>query len=249
MESRPGVLVIHGFTATLESVRPLEGPLRALGYDVSMPVLSGHSSSSPESLRGVRWSAWQRDAERAFEELSSRCSRVFVVGHSMGALLALDLAATHGSRVAGVVAAAPAFRLVSLLAPGRPLHFLAPVIGRLKKNWGLRAAFNDPVSSCTPPHYPWAPTDAILSFFDFISYASGRLDEVVSPVLIIHNRHEKTVLPESAEYVYGSISTPAVGKAITWLDRSEHQVFCDLEKEKAITAVTDFIQQQTERAS
>ncbi|ANT65957.1 alpha/beta hydrolase [Prosthecochloris sp. CIB 2401] len=249
MKGLPGVLVIHGFTATLESVRPLEAPLRALGYEVAMPVLAGHSASSPESLRGVRWSAWQRDAESSFLELASRCDRVFVVGHSMGALLAFDLAATYGDRVAGVVAATPAFRLVSLLAPGRPFHFLAPIIGRWKKNWGLRAAFTDPEFPCSQTHYPWAPTDAILSFFDLISYASGRLEEVASPVLIIHNRHEKTVLPESAEYVYKRISTPVVGKAITWLERSEHQVFCDLEKEVAIAAVTDFLQQQTECAS
>lgn len=132
MKGLPGVLVIHGFTATLESVRPLEAPLRALGYEVAMPVLAGHSASSPESLRGsggLHGSVMLS----SFLELASRCDRVFVVGHSMGALLAFDLAATYGDRVAGVVAATPAFRLVSLLAPGRPLHFLAPIIGRWKK--------------------------------------------------------------------------------------------------------------------
>src|SRR5208282_441095 len=61
-------------------------------------------------------------AERAFAELSSRCSQVFVAGLSMGGCLALRLAETQGQRVSGVIVVNPS------LAADTPLVALAPAL-------------------------------------------------------------------------------------------------------------------------
>ncbi len=79
-----GVLILHGFTSTGESVEALGRPLEALGIPFSIPLLRGHGAPSPEALRGVRWRQWLDDAEAAFEELSLKARRLVVVGHSMG---------------------------------------------------------------------------------------------------------------------------------------------------------------------
>ena len=50
-----GVLVIHGFTATLDSVNPLVESLEKQQIPVSAPLLKGHGGPSPEKLRGVTW--------------------------------------------------------------------------------------------------------------------------------------------------------------------------------------------------
>ena len=84
-----GVLIIHGFSATHESVAVLLKPLGELGIPVSLPLLAGHGAPSPEALRGLTWEAWMADAEQAFEELLLQVERIIVDGHSMGALLSL----------------------------------------------------------------------------------------------------------------------------------------------------------------
>ncbi|NEX11327.1 MAG: alpha/beta hydrolase [Prosthecochloris sp.] len=241
-----GVLIIHGFTATLESVMGLVDPLREMGVRVSVPVLRGHGADSPEMLRGVTWQDWMKDAETAFLELSQSVDRVFVVGHSMGGLIALNLAAKYRERIDGVVVAAPAIRLVSMLAPDRPLHFLTPILQSVVRNWDLKVAFSDPDEDGARVHYSWAPTDAIRSFFDLISFTHSRLHDISCPVLILHNRAEKTVLPESASIVYDNIATPEEDKELVWLERSEHQMFCDCEKERAIAIIVDYIRRKSE---
>ena len=47
-----GVLIVHGFTSSLDCVSGIEPPLKALGLPTRMPVLRGHSAESPEALRG-----------------------------------------------------------------------------------------------------------------------------------------------------------------------------------------------------
>jgi carboxylesterase len=242
-----GVLIIHGFTATLDSVKFLYQSLKELGIPVSLPLLTGHGAASPEALRGVRWEAWMADAEQALQKLSFESERIIVVGHSMGALLALNLAAKYHHKIDSLVLAAPAINLVSLLAPGRPLYFAAPVLSRIVRNWGLKGDFAGPECATCIPHYTWVPTDAVLSFFDLIKKTIEVLGRVTVPVLIIHNRSENTVRAESAMILYNRIATEPSGKSILWLEHSGHQIFCDCEREKAVRSIVAYVSSRIER--
>ncbi len=236
-----GVLILHGFTAKLDSVAALCAPLRELGIPVSMPLLAGHGASSPEALRGVGWEAWMADADKALQNLLFDAEQVIVIGHSMGALLSLNLAVRYQGKIDSLILAAPAIKLVSVLAPGRPLHFAAPLLSRFIKSWGLQALSSSSQSSASILHYSWVPTDAIISFFELIKQSWPLLDLVTIPLLILHCRQEKTVLPESATIVYNRVSSEPSVKSIVWLEYSGHQIFCDCEKEKAIQTIIDYV--------
>ena len=245
-----GVLIIHGFTATLDSVNSLVEPLEKLHLHVSVPVLKGHGEPSPERLRGVTWRDWMQDAEAAFKDLAGKVGKVFVIGHSMGALIALNLAAKYqGNQLDSVVLAAPAFRLVSMLGPGRPLNFLAPLLQTFIKSWDLNVAFSDRDNKSRSVHYLWAPTDAIMSFFDFISFTESRLHDIRCPLLILHNRKDQTVTQGSTDIVFQGVSTQTSDKDVVWLERSEHQMFCDCEKKEAIDSIVKFIQSRIGRTA
>lgn len=236
-----GVLIIHGFTATPDSLAILEGPLKALGLPVGMPLLTGHGKPSPEALRGITCRQWIDDVSRALQEMAAKAKKIVVVGHSMGALLGLQLAAAYPGIVDSLVLAAPALRLSSLLAPGRPLNFVAVPLSSVVRKWGLKPVFaGEDVLSC-PGQYDWAPTDAILSLFELIGMTLPLLPGIRVPTLILHNRRETTVLAESAELIYNSIGTTPNQKEIIWLDRSEHQIFCDCERNLAGQAVVAFV--------
>lgn len=236
-----GVLLIHGFTATPDSLAILEGPLKSLGLPVAMPLLTGHGELSPESLRGVSCRQWIDDVSRALQEMSAEAEKIVVVGHSMGALLALQLAGAYPGIVDSLVLAAPALRLSSLLAPGRPLHFIAEPLASVIRKWEIKPVYaGEDVLRC-PGQYDWAPTDAILSLFRLIGMTEPLLADVHVPLLILHNRSETTVLAESADMLYERIGTSPNRKRIVWLDRSEHQIFCDCERNRAMQVVVDFV--------
>ena len=236
-----GILILHGFTATGESVEALHKPLSDLGIPVLRPLLRGHGKQSPEALRGVRWSEWLLDATEAFDTLSQQARRIVVVGHSMGALLALNLATAYPEKIDSLVLVTPAFRLVSLLGPGRPLHFAARILSTVFRKWNLQSVFADPDNASCTAHYEWAPTDAILSFFELVKHTTLKLSKVSCPVFIIHNRHENTVLPDSVELLGEGISTPLEERKLLWLEQSGHQVFCDCERELAVGAIVGYV--------
>ncbi len=101
-----GILLIHGFTATPGTMRPLGEALAAkTGYTVAAPLLPGHGRT-PEIMSKTRWHDWLRGALTAFDKLSRRCGDVSVVGLSMGGTLSLLLAETRPVRRVAAVAAA-----------------------------------------------------------------------------------------------------------------------------------------------
>lgn len=236
-----GVIILHGFTANLESVRTLFEPLSRLDLKLAAPLLRGHGESSPEHLCGVTWKEWLADAEKALEELAGSDGKAVVLGHSMGALLAMQLAVRHPEKVDSIILATVPLRLTSALGPGRPLHFLASFISCFVDRWEMEARFADPANAIVPKQYEWAPTKSILSMFELLDETARIMGQIRRPALILHCRKESIVLPESADIVFRSLATPPENKSIVWLDKSDHQIFCDCERHVAVDAAVGFI--------
>jgi len=236
-----GIVILHGFTANLESVRELFSPLGHFDLRIAAPLLRGHGASSPDHLRGVTWKEWLEDAERALLTLVGSEGKAVVLGHSMGALLALQLAARHPALVDSIILATPPFRLSSLLAPRRPLSFLAPLISRFVDRWSMSARYADPGNAIMPKQYEWAPIRTILSMFHLLQETERIMTRVQVPALVLHGRNESIVRPESAELLLRSIATPKDAKSVVWLEKTDHQIFCDCERTAAIDATVRFI--------
>src|SRR3569833_411179 len=104
-----GVLVLHGFTGSTQSVRDLgEGLHKRYGFTVVGPRLPGHGTS-PDDMETTGYLDWVGEAERALHALAARKRQVFVTGLSMGGSLTLNLAARFPSLVTAIAPiAAPA---------------------------------------------------------------------------------------------------------------------------------------------
>lgn len=105
-----GIVMSHGFTGSVQSIRPWAEVLAApgdgyAGARVVAPRLPGHGTSWQDLAR-TRWWDWYGAVEDAYLELSAQCERVFVAGLSMGGALALLLAQRHTP--AGVLLVNPA---------------------------------------------------------------------------------------------------------------------------------------------
>ncbi len=240
-----GVLILHGFTSSLDCVRGVELAVKALGLPTRMPILRGHGAESPEALRGVTWPDWVADAESALRDLLDGVEQAIVFGHSMGGLVALTLGADHGDVIDSLVVAAAAVQLSSPLAPGRPLHLLAPLVTRLLNRIDMPPVYADPSLAEHDTNYPWAPSDAALSLLTFSKRTRRRLPEVEVPTLILQSHNDSTVAPKSAEIIYEHISTPAGEKQIVWFEETEHEMFRDCEREAAVAAVASWVRERS----
>jgi carboxylesterase len=83
-------------------MRPLGEALSARGFRVEGVRLPGHGTSV-EDLAATRWTDWFAEVQREAERLATETPAVAAVGMSLGALLALHLAAEQPSRVQALV--------------------------------------------------------------------------------------------------------------------------------------------------
>lgn len=131
-----GVLLLHGLTGTPAEMKFVGKGLARAGFTVYGMQLAGHCGTK-EDLLATGWRDWCASAEQGMAFLAGRCRRVFAAGLSMGALLALHLAAVHPETVAGV-----GLYSTSLRHDGRSvsrLHAFLPLL--LLTPWGRNHCF------------------------------------------------------------------------------------------------------------
>lgn len=123
-----GFLLIHGFTGSPASMRPIGEWLASQGCVVEGVRLPGHGTNV-DDLRTRRWTEWVDEASRGLDAVRARARTVVVFAQSMGASVALELTTRRPGDVDGLALANPyVFDARHLLIPiGR--RFLRSVKG------------------------------------------------------------------------------------------------------------------------
>lgn len=212
-----GVLVVHGFTGTPQSMRPLAEAFAAAGFTVSLPLLPGHGTRV-EDMLPTRWQDWSAAAEQAYDELAARCEAVCVAGLSMGGTLTLWLASRH-PEIRGIV-------LVNPLAEGEAPGITGTVtqlrqLGEpLVPGIGSDIALEGSVESA----YPMTPVEPLLSLHAALADLRPALQRIHCPVLLLTSPQDHVVEPVSSDLVAATVQGPI--ERVT-LERSFHVATLD----------------------
>lgn len=107
------ILMIHGMGAHSGRWDYLARGLNAKGIAAAALELRGHGAT-PGPRGHAGFNAYFRDAEALYAEIRKKYPRqkIFLMGESMGGLIAYHLAALHPDWFAGLIAISPAFRNV-----------------------------------------------------------------------------------------------------------------------------------------
>jgi len=128
---RDGVLLIHGLTGTPAEMRFVGKGLHRAGYSVFGMQLAGHCGNEADLL-ATGWRDWYQSVTEAADFLAGRVDRLFVGGLSMGALLALKLAAERPAQINGLALYGTTFAYDGWTIPRiAKLSFLLPLAIRL----------------------------------------------------------------------------------------------------------------------
>ena len=236
--NRVGCLLIHGFTGTPFEMRLFGQFLHARGYTVSAPVLAGHATHVAEMNR-TQWADWYRSVTDAYDQLTARCDPLFAIGLSLGAALALHLAAHRP--LAGVVAMAPPIEIKHPLASSFKtfpiLRLLSPYIKKTPKDDDTQ----DPEVRATPVGYDTNPTRAARSLIqDFLPHLEEDLRDIRVPALLIGARHDRTVPAPNLDYIFAHLAS--ADKELIWLERGGHIITRDYGKDEAMNLTAAFIE-------
>ena len=199
-----GVLLIHGFTGMPPEMRLLAESLQQAGYSALCPRLAGHGTS-PEDMERTHAEDWYNSVLDGYFLLRGFCRRVAVIGHSLGALLALRLT-TEQKVYAAVSLAAPIY-----IAEERGLADLPPREASVGKFYPkLRPRLQDVPASCQTAYkiaYKKMPLLSVHELVDFMKTTEAFLPKVQVPLLLFHGRHDHTARKESATYIYQHVAS------------------------------------------
>ncbi len=248
-----GVLLIHGYSGSPGELREMGEFLATRGYTVSAPLLAGHGAG-PEAMFEVGWQRWLLDALVALAHLRRTCSKIVVMGFSMGALLAVIIAARVP--VDGVVLLAPALRLRGQVVvayadvaarvqpwyyPLRHANFASPAVRAAVLGFAPGLDLDDPAVVAAVRRAARVPVGSVYELVRLQRRAHRDLRHITTPTLVMQGRQDRTVNPASAELAYRLLGSQ--NKQLIWFEQSDHQLTREAEKEDVWCTAAAWIEQ------
>lgn len=236
--SKPACLLIHGFTGTPKEMRWMGEYLNQQGFTCLGVRLAGHATI-PEDMIASRWTDWTASVEDAYSLLKDLTDRIFLVGLSMGGILALLMSTRLD--VKGVVAMSTPYKL-----PDDPrlrhIEWISKIVAYMPKSegepgsgWFDKEAWNEHVS------YPMNPVRSIGELNKLLGEMRAALPQVNVPVMLIHSSDDKYVALENMEMIYADLVNASDKKKL-YVAGSGHVVTRDAARRQVFEAAAEFIE-------
>ncbi len=240
---RVGCLCLHGLASSPQEVMWLGEHLAAAGATVYVPRLAGHGIH-PDYLARSRWQDWYATALDGYHLLRRDCDQVFVLGLSMGGLLALLLAANEP--VAGaVIMAAP------LSLPQRIMHMTpylryairyVPADGKpgalSERIEQMQRERGEPITGRVTYHGQFT-MNGLAELLALQREVGRRLSAITVPLLLMYSEGDQTVAIANAEVIGAGVSSQDVNRVR--LTTSDHILTNDVEHERVFAEAAAFI--------
>jgi carboxylesterase len=259
---KAGVLLAHGITGAPTEMKPLIRKLTSAGFTVSCPQLAGHCSTLGD-LKKTRWTDWYTTLRASLASLREQCEPVFIGGLSMGALLALKLAADYPEEVDGVATLSATFfydgwnvprlrqKLLLPLVIYSPLRYFlsyhepSPYGIKDERIRNIIAAVYANDGAQMPEKYGYSefPGVTILETFRLIKAVKRDLASITAPLLVVHSTEDDMASLENARYLVGHVSSRLI--ETFYIDDTYHVLTLDRQKNAVGDRVSAFFSQLT----
>ncbi len=228
-----GVLLVHGLNGSTGDMAELHDVLQARGIVTVNMLLPGHGQSVRDMV-AVGWDDWAQAVRGELNLLKERCDVVFLVGHSLGAALALHVAAHE--EIAGIVSMCSPLHLFPWIKPAitiaRYVTPLLPTIREDVQNSEARRRYTRDV-------YRWTPMRPIESMVRYLPQLQAELPRVTAPALIITSIHDHVVPARDGREIYRLIGSRE--KHLVTLHRSYHVIMKDNDREEVFDKTLAFV--------
>lgn len=226
-----GCLCIHGFTGGPYEVDPLADYLKEnTDWQVEVISLPGHGETL--HLRNANHEEWIQAADDAMKRLVQKCEKVYLIGFSMGGMIASYLAATYSE----------ASKLVLLSASGKYLSYRQLVkewtellLSGIRREWKDNFLFQQYKMKLKPGVVPFK---SLWEFRKCVNFTKPYLHEVHCPVLIAQGLQDSMVPFKTAHYLEKEI--PAETEVV-FFENSKHLICLGDDKDDLNKSVFSFL--------
>lgn len=246
-----GVLLIHGLTGTPTEMKYVGKGLARAGFTAFGMQLAGHCGTEPDLL-ATGWRDWAASVEMAYTVLAGRCRRVFVAGLSMGAVLALHLAAQIPGRLAGLALYSTTLKYDGWAIP--KLSFLLPLVLRLPYGGRYRFVESPPygikderlrkrvaasmfAGDSAAAGLAGTPGLSLRELWGLVAEVKRQIPAITTPALIMHARHDDVTSPWNAAYLRRRLGGPT---QTVLLDDCYHMITVDQQRKEVVEHTARF---------
>lgn len=230
--SKTGMLLLHGFTSTPQSVAYVGRKIHATtGATLNVPLLAGHGET-PEALARTGYKDWLASAQAALDQLRLDCDRIVIAGLSLGGTIALNLAIRFPERVDRVISINGSTGIyrpdqVADLFSTKPEVFQRG-IGSDIKHPGRHEICYDNIPSVT-----------MRERFVLTCATGVMLPDLKQPILVMQSREDHVVAPDNGLRIVRDVSSSDV--RLQWLEQSFHVATLDYDRDVIVERCSAFI--------
>jgi alpha-beta hydrolase superfamily lysophospholipase len=252
-DARAEVIISHGFGEHSGRYGALTEHLMAQGFSVTVYDHRGHGLSDGLPGHVESFTEYEEDLDHIVSAVRARsdASSVFLIAHSMGALVALRYVAKRGSRLAGAVISAPLIA-VAMQVPTHKI-MIARVGSRVAPRMRMDNEIDPSVLSRDPEvgrAYISDPLVHRVVSARWFSEASRAMDEVKEwapqitlPILVMHGTEDRLASVDATRDFFERIGS--ADKELGIYEGYYHELFNEPEKEQLYSRVSEWLLART----
>lgn len=229
------ILYIHGIMGSPFEFRKIAEALKDENITFKALLLPGHGRNGNDFSRSNA-DTWQTHVNKEISQLQRNYSKIILIGHSLGGLLALNAALRY--RVDGIILLnTPIKTRISFQQISMSLRVLLSS-GNSDDQMirTYRETFSVDLSDWwTLPL--WIPR--LLDVNRVARQTAKMLDKVMIPVILFQSMHDETVNSISAELLKRGLGDQL--QSLTYLNKSTHAYFVDGEFKEIIKGIKRFL--------
>lgn len=202
--SSKGIILVHGYMAAPEEIRPLADYLHQNGFNVYGVRLRGHGTA-PEDLAVRDWGKWYDSASRAYIIMKSSVKTFSIAGFSMGSGIALLQAANKPGRFASVISINAPLQLKGIAPKFAPaIVAWNKLLTKMKVDkWKMEFIENKPENPQI--NYVRNPVNGGYELEKMMKRVENRLKDVTEPALVIQASDDPVVDPVSGQKIFDNL--------------------------------------------
>ena len=238
--SNQGVILVHGYMAAPEEIRPLADYLYKNGYTVYGARLRGHGTA-PEDLAGQTLEKWYHSVGRAYIIMKNSTKSFAICGFSTGAGIALLQAANKPGRFAGIISINGPVKLQNSSSKFSPIIVVwNKFLSKINAGRGqMEFVSNDPENPTI--NYFRNPVRGVYELEKMMKTVKSRLADVKEPVLVIQGSDDPVVNPVSGLEIFSNLGSE--NKQLVQVNADHHGILRGKESDQVKTKVLDFVRE------
>lgn len=231
MFRRKAILIVHGFAGGTYDQEELAHELEYFhDYDVFQFTLPGHD----KLITKATGKEWLKSGEKQIEKLISKgYKNIYVIGHSMGGIIATYLAGKY-PQIKKLILAAPAFKYLVFKDDKLQIAESLKVTNKIFKDYSYQEVLSRMIRM---------PIATINEFMKLVKDHQNDPKKITIPTLLIQGNNDAIVPLSSSEYVYNNLSSKY--KKLIIMDNLTHDVFNGKRREIAIHEIIKFLKTNT----